>query len=103
MSETSTSAIHAARGLVRDAQRIAVLTGAGMSAESGGPTYRDARTGLWEKYSPEQLATPEAMANQPDLVWSWVLYQAQVTRSVVTHDPHSAHGSCRQHLQRTAG
>ena len=46
MSETSTSAIHAARGLVRDAQRIAVLTGAGMSAESGVPTYRDARTGF---------------------------------------------------------
>lgn len=51
------SAIGNARAHLNDAQRIAVLTGAGMSAESGIPTYRDAQTGLWEKYSPEQLAT----------------------------------------------
>ena len=89
--------------MVRDAQRIAVLTGAGMSAESGVPTYRDAQTGLWEKYSPEQLATREAMANQPDLVWSWVLYQARLMRSVDPHDGHIALGSWQQQLQQNGG
>src|SRR5699024_6709801 len=103
ISETSTSTIQAARGMVRDAQRIAVLTGAGMSAESGVPTYRDAQTGLWEKYSPEQLATREAMANQPDLVWSWVLHQARLMRSVDPHDGHIALGSWQQQLQQNGG
>lgn len=74
-----------AQGILGNAQRVAVLTGAGMSAESGVPTFRDAQTGLWEKYSPEQLATPEAMANQPDLVWSWLLHQARVMRAVAPH------------------
>lgn len=103
MSENSTSTIRTARGLIRDAQRITVLTGAGMSAESGVPTYRDARTGLWEKYSPEHLATRDAMANQPDLVWSWVLYQARLMRSVEPHDGHVVLGKKQQQLQQHGG
>ena len=45
------------RGWVRAARHIAVLTGAGMSAESGVPTFRDAQTGLWARFDPRQLAT----------------------------------------------
>ncbi|HZO75802.1 MAG TPA: NAD-dependent deacylase [Ktedonobacteraceae bacterium] len=56
---------------LRAAKRIAVLTGAGVSAESGIPTFRDAQTGLWAKYNPEDLATPEAFARNPRLVWDW--------------------------------
>jgi len=56
---------------LRRAQRVAVLTGAGISAESGIPTFRDALTGLWADYSPEELATPEGFRRNPDLVWSW--------------------------------
>ena len=48
------------RQWIREARRIAVLTGAGTSAESGVPTFRDAQTGLWAKFRPEDLATPEA-------------------------------------------
>ncbi len=51
------------------AKRIAVLTGAGVSAESGVPTFRDAQTGLWAKYTPEELATPRAFRRNPRLVW----------------------------------
>ena len=54
---------------LRDAQRVVVLTGAGVSAESGVPTFRDAQTGLWARFDPHELATPEAFARQPRLVW----------------------------------
>jgi len=56
---------------LRGAQRVAVLTGAGISAESGIPTFRDALTGLWADYSPQELATPEGFRRNPDLVWGW--------------------------------
>ncbi len=56
---------------LRAARHIAVITGAGISAESGIPTFRDAQTGLWARYSPEQLATPEAFLSDPVLVWDW--------------------------------
>lgn len=95
--------IRDARGMLQDAQRIAVLTGAGMSAESGVPTFRDAQTGLWEKYSPEQLATPEAMSNRPDLVWSWILHQARVMRSVHPHEGHLVLGTWQKQLQAVGG
>jgi len=49
---------------------VTVLTGAGISAESGVPTFRGER-GLWRSYRPEELATPEAFARDPELVWSW--------------------------------
>src|ERR1051326_9383432 len=53
------------------ASHIAVLTGAGTSAESGIPTFRDALTGLWAKYDPAELATPEAFARDPMRVTQW--------------------------------
>jgi len=61
------------KGLVKtlnDARRVAVLTGAGVSAESGVPTFRG-EEGLWRKYSPQELATPQAFARDPKLVWEW--------------------------------
>jgi len=56
---------------LRSAHHIAVLTGAGVSAESGVPTFRDALTGLWARYDPAQLATPEAFERDPELVARW--------------------------------
>ena len=58
------------RSLVERAERIVVLTGAGVSAESGVPTFRG-NEGLWRSFRPERLATPEAFAADPTLVWSW--------------------------------
>src|ERR1700681_3824995 len=57
--------------LLRGAGKVAALTGAGVSAESGVPTFRDAQTGLWAKYRPEDLATPRAFHRDPRLVWEW--------------------------------
>jgi NAD-dependent deacetylase len=56
---------------LRAARRVVVLTGAGLSSESGIPTFRDALTGLWSKYDPAELATPEAFARNPELVSRW--------------------------------
>ncbi len=59
-----------ARNLLRDARSIAVLTGAGISAESGIPIFRGT-AGLWKQFRPEDLATPAAFARDPGLVWEW--------------------------------
>ena len=59
-----------ARQWLEQASKITVLTGAGISAESGVPTFRGAG-GLWKQYRPEDLATPEAFARDPRLVWEW--------------------------------
>ena len=56
---------------LRRSRHLLVLTGAGASAESGIPTFRDALTGLWSRFDAESLATPEAFARDPDLVWGW--------------------------------
>lgn len=62
--------IERARQWIADATAVAVLTGAGISAESGVPTFRGVG-GLWREYKPEDLATPEAFARDPKLVWEW--------------------------------
>jgi NAD-dependent deacetylase len=67
--------------------RVVVLTGAGVSAESGLPTFRDAR-GLWEGHRPEQVATPEAYAEHPDLVHRF--YDAR-RAALATVEPNAAH------------
>lgn len=68
MSATFPKALLDALG---NARHLLVLTGAGVSAESGIPTFRDALTGLWERFDPAQLATAEAFAADPALVWGW--------------------------------
>lgn len=60
-----------ARAALQRASRVAVLTGAGVSAESGIPTFRDAQTGLWARFTPKDLASPLAYARDPHFVWSW--------------------------------
>ncbi len=55
---------------IQKASKITVLTGAGISAASGVPTFRG-EEGLWKSYSPQELATPEAFARDPRLVWEW--------------------------------
>ena len=57
--------------VLRGAGSAAVLTGSGVSAESGVPTFRDVQTGLWARYEPQELATPEAFERDPGLVWGW--------------------------------
>jgi NAD-dependent deacetylase len=73
---------------LRRARSVLVLTGAGMSAESGIPTFRDAQTGMWSKYRPEELATPEAFAADPHRVWQW--YESR-RANVREAQPHAGH------------
>ena len=56
---------------LRHANHVTVFTGAGVSAESGIPTFRDALTGLWERFNPAQLATADAYRADPGLCWGW--------------------------------
>jgi NAD-dependent deacetylase len=73
---------------LRAAQYIAVLTGAGVSAESGIPTFRDAQTGIWAQFNPQELATPEAFRRNPRLVWDWYAWRRQLVEGA---EPNPAH------------
>lgn len=71
--------------LLRMARRVVVLTGAGMSAESGVPTFRDALTGWWARYDPEELATETAFRRDPDRVFAWYVSRLHAVRRAVPH------------------
>jgi len=74
----------------RHARTVAVLTGAGISAESGVPTFRDAQTGLWARYSPEDLATPQAFSRNPRMVWEWYQWRRQLVLEAAPNSGHIA-------------
>src|SRR5271170_1498590 len=67
----SDSDVKAAARRLALAKNVVVLTGAGVSKESGIPTFRDAMTGIWANFDPEKLATPEGFLADPGLVWRW--------------------------------
>jgi len=77
--------------------RIAFLTGAGMSAESGVPTFRDALTGLWSRFDAERLATPQAFRADPDLVWGWYRWRAAQASRATPHAGHDAIAALERH------
>jgi len=75
---------------LREARLVFVLTGAGMSAESGIPTFRDVDSGIWAKYRPEELATPEAFEANPGRVWQWYQDRREKVRAASPHAGHFA-------------
>jgi NAD-dependent deacetylase len=75
---------------LRAARHIAIFTGAGVSAESGIPTFRDAQTGLWAQYRAEDLATPEAFRRDPVTVWNWYAWRRELMRAVQPNPGHLA-------------
>jgi NAD-dependent deacetylase len=75
---------------LRKAERIAALTGAGVSQESGLRTFRDAQTGLWAQYKPTDLASPEAYARDPKLVWDWYAWRREAIKGVRPNPGHYA-------------
>jgi len=81
-----------ARDLLKAGRRVLVLTGAGVSAESGVPTFRGSN-GLWKTHRPEQLATPEAFRSDPRLVWEWYSWRRNI---VNTCQPNLAHKALAQ-------
>ena len=88
------------RGWIAAARRIAVLTGAGMSAESGMPTFRDAQTGLWAKFRPEELATEQAFRANPQHVWDWYAMRRERMKGV---SPNAGHVALAEFARRHPG
>lgn len=84
------SAIELAAQTLAAARSVAMLTGAGASAESGVPTFRDAQTGLWAQFDPMQLATPRAFAAHPKLVWDWYAWRRELVAKVKPNPAHDA-------------
>ncbi len=77
-----------------------VFTGAGVSAESGVHTFRDALTGLWENFDPMQLATPEAFLRDPALVWGWYEWRRQLLLNVEPNPAHRAIARLEQQIPK---
>ena len=73
-----------------EAESVAVLTGSGVSAESGVPTFRDAQTGLWAQFRPEELATPEAFETNPRRVWEWYAWRRNLVAAANPNPGHTA-------------
>ena len=82
-----------APGLVsalRDSSHTVVLTGSGISAESGVPTFREAQIGLWERFDPQELATPGAFERDPGLVWNWYAWRRGLVGRAAPNPGHLA-------------
>lgn len=84
-------------GALRDARHICILTGAGVSAESGVPTFREAQDGLWAKYNPQDLATPDSFLADPGLVWRWYRWRREL---VAEAEPNPGHHAIAQLAER---
>ena len=89
-----------ARQLLRHAAHIAVLSGAGISAESGVPTFRDAQTGLWAQFNPQDLATESAFRAHPQRVWDWYQFRREAIARV---QPNAGHLALARFAQRQPG
>ncbi|AOW13288.1 NAD-dependent deacylase [Hydrogenophaga crassostreae] len=78
------------RAWAAEARHIAVLTGAGVSAESGVPTFRDALTGLWAQFDPQELATESAYRAHPERVWDWYAHRRTMLAKALPNAGHLA-------------
>lgn len=76
--------------LLKKSPRVVALTGAGVSQESGLRTFRDAQTGLWAQYKPEELASPEAFERDPKLIWDWYAWRREAVKAVRPNPGHYA-------------
>jgi NAD-dependent deacetylase len=77
-------------GRMRKARFICALTGAGISAESGVPTFRDAQTGMWAQFDPLELATPDAFRRNAKLVWDWYAWRRELVAGAAPNAGHRA-------------
>jgi NAD-dependent deacetylase len=84
--------------LLRNARRVVVFTGAGVSAESGIPTFRDQLTGLWAKFDPAQLATAAAFRRDPGLVWGWYEWRRGLVAQTQPNAAHRAIVALERHV-----
>src|SRR5215831_17782006 len=87
------------RDLLHSASSIVALTGAGISAESGIPTFRGPG-GIWRTYRAEKLATPEAFAEDPKLVWEWYNWRRSVIAGVEPNAGHRALAEMEERMEQ---
>ncbi len=92
--------IEQAACLISQATLLVVSSGAGISKESGIPTFRDAPTGLWANYNPEQLATRHGFRRSPDLVWSWYMMRRDLLSEARPNPGHYAVAELERLLPR---
>lgn len=90
MTNPAAASLASIIGLLSRADKVAVLTGAGMSAESGIPTFRGSRSGLWARFDPEELATAEAFRHDSTLVWGWYRWRTALVEQARPHAGHVA-------------
>lgn len=77
--------------------RIAVLSGAGISAESGVPTFRDDKNGLWAKFDPYELSSTQGWEQHPERVWAWYLWRHHLVKQVEPNAGHRAVADWQAH------
>ena len=92
--------IDEAARLLQASRSIVVSTGAGMSKESGIPTFRDAPNALWEKFDPEKLASPEGFLEDPPLVWKWYEERRRMISRVAPNPGHFAIAALEDRFDR---
>ncbi len=94
MSTSETSgmnvALEKAAAILHEANRVVCLTGAGVSAESGITTFRDAQTGLWTRFNPQQLASQAGFDADPSLVWRWYMHRLAVVEQAIPNPGHQS-------------
>jgi NAD-dependent deacetylase len=98
---TTSEKIEKVAKLIDSAKQIAILTGAGVSKESGVPTFRDALEGLWAQYDPKELATPQAFVKDPALVWDWYQFRRGLVRDAKPNPGHFALAQIEQRKPNT--
>lgn len=90
------------QALGRSFERIVVFSGAGMSAESGIPTFRSGQNGLWSEFNPSELATPEAWKTNKALVWGWYEWRRGIIQRAQPNPGHLAVARLQKALGATA-
>lgn len=85
---------------LQQAKHVVVFTGAGVSAESGIPTFRDSLTGLWERFNAEDLATPNAFLKDRDLVWGWYEWRRMKVMQAMPNPAHKAISALAKHVPK---
>ena len=97
MEEIEPLIAQAAKSLC-EASAVVCLTGAGVSAESGVPTFRDAQSGLWSRFDAAELASPQGFERDPGLVWRWYMWRLQLLETASPNPGHIALAELSQTL-----
>lgn len=102
MVEVAMEALDQIADLMRSARHVVVLTGAGVSAESGIPTFRDPLSGLWQRFDPAQLASAQAFRRNPALVWGWYEWRRMKAMAAQPNPAHWAIAQLVEHVPQLA-